>query len=117
MIDGLLSMRAVDFLDILLVSFIVYWVLVFIRGTRAVQILFGLLILMLLYVVAKKAGMEIERNYGEADAYLRLPPANPASVLQEAVEEQVATIDYTFKANTRAAVKWLESLPKFKPDN
>mgnify|MGYP001145234363 CR=1 FL=1 len=57
MINGLLSMRAVDFLDILLVSFIIYWLLLFIRGTRAVQILFGLMILMLLYVVAKKAGM------------------------------------------------------------
>ena len=24
--------------------------------------------------IAKKAGMEIHREYGEADAYLRLPP-------------------------------------------
>jgi GNAT superfamily N-acetyltransferase len=63
--------------------------------------------------IAKKAGMEIQRDYGEADAYLRLPPANPASVLQEAVEEQAASIDYTLKANTRAAVKWLEHLPGF----
>lgn len=50
-------MRAVDFLDILLVSFIIYWLLLFIRGTRAVQMLFGLLILMVLYVFSKKAGM------------------------------------------------------------
>jgi RimJ/RimL family protein N-acetyltransferase len=55
--------------------------------------------------IAKKAGMEIEREYGEADAYLRLLPPNPASVLQEAIEEQFATIDYTLKANTRAAFK------------
>jgi dihydropteroate synthase len=55
-IDGLLSMRAVDFLDILLVSFIIYWLLLFIRGTRAVQMLFGLLMLMVLYVISKKAG-------------------------------------------------------------
>jgi RimJ/RimL family protein N-acetyltransferase len=64
--------------------------------------------------IAKKAGMEIHRDYGEADAYLKLLPANPASVLQEAVEEQVATFDYTIKANTRAAVKWFENLPRFK---
>lgn len=57
MINGLLSMRAVDILDILLVSFIIYWLLLFIRGTRAVQMLFGLMILMILYVVSKKAGM------------------------------------------------------------
>jgi GNAT superfamily N-acetyltransferase len=59
--------------------------------------------------IAKKAGMQIKREYGEADAYLHLPPASPGSVLQEALEEQLATIDYTFKANTRAASKWLSA--------
>lgn len=59
--------------------------------------------------IAKKAGMEIQRDHGEADAYLRLLPPNPASVLQEAIEEQFATIDYTLKANTRAAVKFFEA--------
>jgi GNAT superfamily N-acetyltransferase len=56
--------------------------------------------------IARKAGMEIEREYGEADAYLRLLPANPASMLQEAIEEQVATLDYNLKANKRFAVKF-----------
>jgi GNAT superfamily N-acetyltransferase len=58
--------------------------------------------------IAKKAGMEIKREYGEADAYLRLLPPSPGTVLQEALEEQFATIDYTLKANARAAVKWFE---------
>ena len=66
--------------------------------------------------IAKKANMEIHRAHGEADAYLKLLPANPASVLQEAVEEQVAVLDYTFKANTRAAVKWLGNLSGDKKD-
>lgn len=57
MLDGLLSIRPIDVLDILLVAFIVYWVLLFIRGTRAVQMLFGLLVLMSMYVAAKRAGM------------------------------------------------------------
>lgn len=57
--------------------------------------------------IAKKAGMEIKREYGEADAYLQLPPPSPASVMAEALEEQWAVIDYTMKANARAAVKWL----------
>lgn len=57
--------------------------------------------------IAKKAGMEIHRLHGEADAYLKMLPANPASVLQEAMEEQVASFDYAFKANARAATKWL----------
>lgn len=56
--------------------------------------------------IAKKAGMEIKREHGEADAYLHLPPPSPGSVMREAVEEQFALIDYTVKANARAAVKW-----------
>lgn len=65
--------------------------------------------------IAKKAGMEIKREYGEADAYLQLPPPNPGSVLQEALEEQFAMIDYTLKANARAAVKWFEPRKKREP--
>jgi len=57
--------------------------------------------------IAKKAGMEIRRECGEADAHLHLPPPSPASVLAEALEEQMAKIDYTVKANARLAAKWL----------
>ena len=64
--------------------------------------------------IARKAGMEIHRTHGEADAYLKLSRADPVSVLQEAVEEQVAQLDYRLKANTKAAVKWLGHLPGFK---
>lgn len=64
--------------------------------------------------IAKKAGMEICRDYGEADAYLKLTPANPGSMLAEAVEEQFASLDYTFKANTKAAMKWWRKLPGVK---
>ncbi|WP_020653748.1 GNAT family N-acetyltransferase [Massilia niastensis] len=56
--------------------------------------------------IAKKAGMQIKREYGEADAYLQLPPPSPASVMAEALEEQFAVIDYTVKANARAAARW-----------
>jgi RimJ/RimL family protein N-acetyltransferase len=65
--------------------------------------------------IAKKAGMEIHRVHNEADAYLTLYPANPASVLQEAVEEQVAALDYAFKSNTRIAAKYLENLSRTGP--
>jgi RimJ/RimL family protein N-acetyltransferase len=64
--------------------------------------------------IAKKAGMAIHRDHGEADAYLKLEPASPSSVLKEAVQEQVASLDYTLKANTRAALKLLGSIPGFK---
>ncbi len=65
--------------------------------------------------IAKKAGMEIHRDYGEADAYLKLGPADPASVLQEAMQEQLATIDYALKANVRRATKLLDKLPGRQP--
>jgi RimJ/RimL family protein N-acetyltransferase len=55
--------------------------------------------------IAKKAGMQIERAYGEADAHLHLPPPSPSSVLAEALEEQFAKIDYAVKANARAAFR------------
>ena len=57
--------------------------------------------------IAKKAGMEIQREYGEADAHLHLPPPSPSSVLAEALEEQIAKIDYTVKLNLRAAFRLL----------
>jgi RimJ/RimL family protein N-acetyltransferase len=57
--------------------------------------------------IAKKAGMQIHREYGEADAHLHLPPPSPASVLAEALDEQFAKIDYTVKANFWAAFHWL----------
>jgi len=64
--------------------------------------------------IARKAGMEIHREYGEADAFLKLPPADPRSVLREAMDEQVATFDYRLKANAKAAVKWWNRLPRFR---
>ncbi|SFV10138.1 GNAT family N-acetyltransferase [Pseudoduganella namucuonensis] len=60
--------------------------------------------------IAKKAGMQIQRDHGEADAYLTLPAPSPVTMLQEAVEEQFATLDYALKANTRAAAKWLDKI-------
>jgi RimJ/RimL family protein N-acetyltransferase len=64
--------------------------------------------------IARKAGMEIERDHGEADAHLRLLPPNPSSIMQEAVQEQFASLDYTLKANVRAAFKLFSWRPKRK---
>jgi uncharacterized protein (TIGR00159 family) len=57
MLDVLSSVRFGDVLDILVVAFMIYWVLRFIRGTRAVQILFGLLLVLAMFVISKKLGM------------------------------------------------------------
>jgi len=61
--------------------------------------------------IAKKAGMEIVREHGEADAYLKIMPSDMMSVIQEVMQEQVASLDYNIKANTRAAIKWFENFP------
>jgi len=41
--------------------------------------------------------MEVEFSYGEADAYLRLPPGNSQSMILEAMQDQSAIIDYSIK--------------------
>ena len=51
------SFRIVDLIDIALVAFIIYGILLFIRGTRAVQILSGLLLVLGMFVVARRLGM------------------------------------------------------------
>ncbi len=51
--------------------------------------------------IAKKAGMRVQYAYGEADAYLELPPADTMSLLTEAIDEQVADLDYMLKRNLR----------------
>jgi GNAT superfamily N-acetyltransferase len=58
--------------------------------------------------IARKAGMQVQRDHGEAEAYLKLLPPTPGSVLQEALEEQAASIDYALKAQARAAAKLFE---------
>ena len=57
MLTALPSVRAIDILDILVVAFIIYWILLFIRGTRAVQILLGLVLLLAVFVLSRRIGM------------------------------------------------------------
>lgn len=45
--------------------------------------------------IAKRAGMRIISEAGEADAYLELPLATPFTVGQELYEQQCALIDWT----------------------
>jgi RimJ/RimL family protein N-acetyltransferase len=47
--------------------------------------------------IARKAGMEISYAAGEADAYVALAPADAASVMREAMQEQIALFDFAFK--------------------
>lgn len=49
--------------------------------------------------LAQKAGMRVEYAYGDADAYLKLPPANAGTLVEEAANEQWADLDYALKSN------------------
>jgi RimJ/RimL family protein N-acetyltransferase len=51
--------------------------------------------------LAQKLGMRVEFAYGDADAYLILPPANAQSILREASQEHMADLDYALKANLK----------------
>jgi RimJ/RimL family protein N-acetyltransferase len=64
--------------------------------------------------LAQKLGMRVEFAYGDADAYLILPPANVQSILHEATQEQMADLDYAVKANLKQAKQmwhWFFGMP------
>ncbi len=54
MLDALQSIRLLDIVDILIVSFLIYRAMLLIRGTRAVQMLFGILLIIIIYILAGK---------------------------------------------------------------
>lgn len=58
MLEYVTTMRWQDVLDIFLVTFIIYEIILFIRGTRAVQMVAGLAILVVLYFVAREVGLQ-----------------------------------------------------------
>ncbi|MEQ1515715.1 MAG: GNAT family N-acetyltransferase [Usitatibacteraceae bacterium] len=58
--------------------------------------------------IARAAGMRIVVDRADADAYLELPPGTPFTVGQEFLEQEVARLDWTLKANVdylRRAIK------------
>ena len=65
--------------------------------------------------IAKKAGMEIHRDHGEVDGYLRLPDSNSATLLHEAVEERAATLDYVLNQKFQRLIDWMRN--RLNPKN
>jgi RimJ/RimL family protein N-acetyltransferase len=64
--------------------------------------------------LAHKAGMTVEYAYGDADACLKLPPASPATIVEEATNAQWAGMDYALKENLKrsnTAWWWLLGRP------
>ena len=60
--------------------------------------------------IARNAGAIVQRDGSEADAYLRLPPANLDSHVTEIVQEQIAQADYRIKRQARQFSRVLGSL-------
>jgi GNAT superfamily N-acetyltransferase len=53
--------------------------------------------------IAKKSGMTICTESGEADAYLKLPPLDAATIAAELFNERVALFDYALKSQMDVA--------------
>jgi len=68
--------------------------------------------------LAQKAGMSVEYAYGDADAYLKLLPANPGTIVEEAAKEQWADMDYALKENLKRSNQawwWFLGRPGLAP--
>lgn len=55
--------------------------------------------------IARRAGMAIVVEQGEADAWIALPPADPASIASEYAADQVALFDYALKSSTASIAR------------
>ena len=58
MLDAIQSMRLLDIVDILIVSFIIYRIMLLIRGTRAVQMLAGIALIIIIYFFSGKLELQ-----------------------------------------------------------
>lgn len=58
--------------------------------------------------LARKLGMDIVTDAPEADARLRLPPADSSSLFGEVLEQRVALFDHALKAQSRLLVAALK---------
>ena len=56
MLEIISNFRFWDFIDIVIVAFIIYRIILLIRGTRAVQMLVGLVVVLGLYIISIRVG-------------------------------------------------------------
>jgi diadenylate cyclase len=71
-LDTYLRGNWTSIIDILLVAFVVYWLFILIRGTRAVRIVIGLALLYLVYLAALFFGFDLLRRLLETAAVVGL---------------------------------------------
>ena len=64
--------------------------------------------------IARKAGAVIEREGGEAEAHLKLPPDTLATHMEQLLERQAAEIDYELKRQARRFSALLDGFAEVK---
>lgn len=62
--------------------------------------------------IATNAGAIVERDGGESEAYLTIPPANLSSHVEEIVDEQFAEFDYNLKLQAKLIGAAIQDLRK-----
>jgi uncharacterized protein (TIGR00159 family) len=55
--DIVASIRWQDVVDIAIVSVLIYWIIILIKGTRAVQMIFGLALIIVAFIVSRKGDL------------------------------------------------------------
>ncbi|RMW99342.1 GNAT family N-acetyltransferase [Allofranklinella schreckenbergeri] len=63
--------------------------------------------------IARNAGAVVQREGGESEAYLRLPPANLNSRLTEVFEDQFGEMDYRMKVQAYQFQAFLDGLQRW----
>ena len=58
MLEAISAMRPQDVIDILLVSYIIYRIMLLLRGTRAVQMLAGIAVIIIIYFLSGKLELQ-----------------------------------------------------------
>ncbi len=58
MLDAIRSLRLLDIIDILIVSYIIYRIILILRGTRAVQMLAGIAVIIIIYFLSGKLELQ-----------------------------------------------------------
>jgi len=64
--------------------------------------------------IARNAGATVERDGSEAEAYLKLAPANLDSRMAEIVENRMAEMDYSLKLQAKQFWDTLASLQNLR---
>ena len=64
--------------------------------------------------IARNAGAKVQRDGGDSEAVLKLPPDDMASHVGELVGGQAAEIDYRLKVHARRMDEWLQAVAEVR---